>query len=537
MNGPSWLNSAVIYQVYPQSFKDSNGDGIGDLNGITSKLDYIKSLGADAIWINPCFASPFGDAGYDVSDFYKVAPRYGTNKDLKHLCTAAAKKGIRVILDLVAGHTSIEHPWFKASCLHARNKYSNWYVWTDSVWHWTDDSVRTVLGYSQRNGNYAINYFWFQPALNYGFADPDPKKKWQLPVDHPAAMAVRKKMKQIMRFWMEMGASGFRVDCASSLVKGDIHGEHTCAFWREIRRWFDREYPDAVLIAEWYYPCDAVEGGFHIDFIANGKHESPEAYSALFRKEIQRSIVGCGGHSFFDCLGKGNIREFLDDYLEHYNKCKNRAHITIYSGTHDFPRISLNRKQRDLELIYAFLFTMPGVPFMYYGDEIGMRYCHLPSHEGGYHRTGARTPMQWNNKKNAGFSSASTDKLYLPIDPKRDRPNVEDQLANPASLLNKIKNLIILRKAHPELLAEAEFIPVYAQKNRYPFVYLRVHNKKRILVALNPSNISVHAAFNLAESLHFSRMLMSRGSVRIEIKKARHIIKMGPVSYGIIKID
>jgi maltose alpha-D-glucosyltransferase/alpha-amylase len=172
---PRWLETAVFYQIYPQSFYDTNGDGIGDLRGIIAKLDYIRSLGVTALWLNPIFESPFGDAGYDISDFYRVAPRYGTNADLVRLCRQAHQRGMKVCLDLVPGHTSNQHPWFLNSARPEKNKFTNWYIWTDSVWNsqggtGAPSEPRAVRGFSNRDAGYIPNFFYFQPALNYGYA-------------------------------------------------------------------------------------------------------------------------------------------------------------------------------------------------------------------------------------------------------------------------------------------------------------------------------------------------------------------------------
>lgn len=218
---PEWVNHAVFYQVYPQSFYDSNGDGIGDLQGIIQKLDYIKSLGVDAVWINPFFESPFCDGGYDISDYYKIAPRYGTNDDAKRLFEEAHKRGLRILFDFVASYTSMEHPWFKASAQQQKNKYSNWYIWTDNVWlnppKQYDGSF--VKGYGRRNGQYMLNFHYCEPALNYGFALPDPREKWELPTNHSDVLAMREEMQKVFRFWMDLGADGFRADMAGALVK------------------------------------------------------------------------------------------------------------------------------------------------------------------------------------------------------------------------------------------------------------------------------------------------------------------------------
>jgi maltose alpha-D-glucosyltransferase/alpha-amylase len=262
-HNPEWLEQAIIYEIYPQSFYDTNGDGIGDLPGVIEKLDYVKSLGANTIWLNPCFESPFSDAGYDISDFYKVAPRYGTNEDLRRLFDEARKRGIRVLLDLVAGHTSIECEWFKQSARHERNEYSDWYIWSNNIWTRMPPGSRQqfIAGTTERSGGYLPNFFPFQPALNYGFANPDPDLPWQQPVDAPGPRAVRAELKKIMKFWLDMGASGYRVDMAASLVKEDPGSRATIELWREIRGWLDREYPEAVLISEWGRPALMARSG------------------------------------------------------------------------------------------------------------------------------------------------------------------------------------------------------------------------------------------------------------------------------------
>ena len=187
-NQPQWLNDAIFYEIYPQSFNDTNGDGIGDFQGIIQKLDYVKSLGCNALWINPCFLSPFGDAGYDVEDYYQAAPRYGTNEDLRELFSEAHKRGIHVLLDLVPGHTSVRHKWFIESMKAERNEFSDRYIWTGNIWEKPDD-LDCLRGISDRNGCCALNFFAHQPALNYGYANPDPEKKWQQSPDSPAPRA------------------------------------------------------------------------------------------------------------------------------------------------------------------------------------------------------------------------------------------------------------------------------------------------------------------------------------------------------------
>lgn len=225
---PAWLDNAIFYEIYPQSFQDTNADGIGDLRGIINRLDYIRDLGCNAIWLNPCFDSPFTDAGYDVADYKKVAPRYGTNEDLKELFREAHSRGLRVILDLVPGHTSVQHPWFLESMKSQPNEFSNRYVWNDDIWD-TFEGVQNITGcirgISDRNGCCAVNFFSTQPALNYGFVNPS--KSWQCAPDSKDALATREAIKDVMRFWLQLGCDGFRVDMAGSLVKNDGDGKET----------------------------------------------------------------------------------------------------------------------------------------------------------------------------------------------------------------------------------------------------------------------------------------------------------------------
>jgi maltose alpha-D-glucosyltransferase/alpha-amylase len=478
---PAWLDDAVFYEIYPQTFIDSNGDGIGDLPGVISKLDYLSSLGITGIWLNPCWESPFQDAGYDVSDFYKVAARYGTNEDLRRLIEEAGRRGIHIMLDLVPGHTSWDHPWFKASSKHGRNEYSDWYIWTNSVWQQAD-GLQRVSGLVERDASYITNFFVFQPALNYGFAAPDPEVGWQQPVDAPGPQAVRQEIRNILRFWLDMGVSGFRVDMAFSLVKKDVGHHETIRFWREVSAWLDQDYPEVALVSEWGNPTEAIHAGFHMDFLL---HFHGNAYMSLFRKNANDPY----GWSVFDRSGHGNFREFIDDYMRYYAAIQGKGMMSLITGNHDIPqRLAEGRDTDDLACAFLFLLTMPGVPFIYYGDEIGMRTVYgLPSKEGGFKRTGARTPMQWDGSPNAGFSTAAEHDLYLPIDPRENRPTVADQEGDPHSLLKRVRTMIALRRAHAALRAEGGFAPIATDAGCYPIVYLRSAGDQRLLVAVNPT--------------------------------------------------
>ncbi|NJK87052.1 MAG: glycosylase [Bacteroidales bacterium] len=542
-NCPEWVHHAVFYQIYPQTYYDSNGDGIGDLKGITMKLDYVKSLGVDAIWLNPFFESPFMDAGYDVSDYYKVAPRYGTNEDARILFEEAHKRGMKVIFDYVVSYTSIEHPWFKESAKQDTNKYTNWYIWTDNTWKNAPDAYKDsfIKGYSRRNGQYMRNFYWCQPALNFGFAKPE--EPWMLPTNHPDVLALREELKKVLRFWMDMGADGFRADMAGALVKNaNIQGndqffnardESTKQFWQEIRQIFVNEYPQAFMVAEWSGPTDALDNAFHADFF-----HWFEGYNDLVQKESWRILNGFSeGHSFFDLEGKGNIRKFLDSYWKQYTPTKDKGYIVIPLGNHDNARINVNRTPKELEMIYAFAMTMPGIPFIYYGNEIGMKQLYdLPHVEGAYKpRAGNRTPMQWAPGENLGFSTASPEKLYLPVDPASDAPNVAAQETDPNSLLNRTRKLIELRHSEKALQAYAEFVPVYAVENGYPFVFARAVENEIILAVFNPANRTEKASFNLNIKAKKTKLLTG-DNIPVKIKGNSFEIEAPPVSYAVYKL-
>jgi maltose alpha-D-glucosyltransferase/alpha-amylase len=534
-DGPEWVHDAVFYQIYPQTFYDSNGDGIGDLNGIIQKLDYVKSLGIDAIWINPFFDSPFNDAGYDIRDYYKVAPRYGTNDDAKHLFEEAHKRGMKIIFDYVITYTAIDHPWFIQSCKQTPNKYSNWYIWTDNVWKMEEGEFanRFIQGYGQRNGNFMRNFYWSQPALNFGFGNTDTSKKWQLPTDHPDVLAMREELKRIFCYWMDMGADGIRADMAGALVKGnDIHGD-TKKFWKEIRQIVKEKYPNAFMVAEWSYPKDALDGAFHADFF-----HWFDGYNDLTQKESWRILNGYSeGHSYFDKEGKGNIAYFLSKYMDQYNATKSKGYILLPLGNHDNARLNVNRTTEDLEIIMAFGITMPGIPFIYYGNEIGMReLADMPQIEGAYKpRAGARTPMQWTAGRNRGFSAADFSKLYLPVDTSKDAPNAATEEKDPSSLLNRIKKLIQLKHSEPALAAYAEFIPLYAKENTYPFIYARANGENTILVILNPSGQSASAEFQVNIPCNKFKLL---AGTKISIKQSNSTvrIKIPGSTYAIYKV-
>ncbi len=477
MNLPEWLKTAVFYEIYPQSFCDSDEDGIGDLNGMCGKLNYLTDLGVNAIWINPCFASPFMDAGYDVEDYLRIAPRYGTNEDAVRFFREAHRRGMRVLLDLVPGHTSDRHPWFRESRKPEKNAYSNRYIWTNNAFDYPE-GFRWQSGLSDRDGNYMVNFFSSQPALNYGFEER--RYDWQLPPDHPDCRATLEAMKDVMRFWLDAGCDGFRVDMAYSLVKGDPAFVGTKRLWQEVRGMMDREYPDAVLLSEWSCAEQAIDAGFHMDFYL---HFNSVGYNALFQTVSYDYVDRAENRPcFFHRDGKGDVTRFLDEFLPKYDYIRGRGYMCLPTGNHDMVRCSYRRSEEELKVISAFLLLLPTVPFIYYGDEIGMRYQKgLVSKEGGYFRTGSRTPMQWSKGKQLGFSDA--EETYLPVDGGEDAPTVEEQRCREDSLWHAVRRAIRFRASDGAFSADAPFEVVYAERNAYPFVFRR----GEYLVSVNPS--------------------------------------------------
>ena len=494
---PSWLSEAVFYQIYPSSFQDSDGNGIGDIPGIISRLDYIKSIGVTAIWLNPVYVSGWTDGGYDVIDFYKVDPRFGTNSDLVELVNQAHARGIKVVMDLVAGHSSDQNEWFLQSKEAPNLRYSDYYIWP-SFKPETGSNVQmqgggTLLSKfvatdAPRGPYYIKNFFDTQPALNFGFANPDPSHPWEQAVDAPGPKAMRRELKNIMSFWMDKGVDGFRVDMAASLVKNDDDKSETIKLWKEdFVKWFDQEYPEGILIAEWFNPAQSTEAGFDLDFFC---HDGQYNYSTLFFYGRR----GRGGQEptppYFDKAGGGGLQTWYNLYKYQYDSVQGKGYVSMPSGNHDFNRLCTEGRTspEELKVAMTFFLTMPGVPFIYYGDEIGLKQNPAaPPTEGSGGRAGCRIPMLWDGSANAGFSTAPIEKIYIPQDPNPDRMTVEKAEADPASLLNYVRGLLRLRKEVKALGADASWRLVSSLEQPYPMVYERRLGSERCYVVINPS--------------------------------------------------
>lgn len=531
---PTWLNDAVFYEIYPQSYYDTDGDGIGDIKGIIQKLDYVKSLGVNALWLNPLFDSPFNDAGYDIRNYYLVASRYGTNDDLVRLFKEAHKRGIRVCLDLVPGHTSLDCEWFKQSARKEHNEYSDRYIWT------TADSIKPnnkfVSNDYARPGCYMRNFFASQPALNYGYGKPDPNHSWEQPTSAEGPTRNRKELFNIIDYWMSRGADGFRVDMASSLVKNDPGYVETNKLWNEIRCKLQLKYPEGILLSEWGKPNEAIKAGFTMDFMVQMGNSGFK--QLFFNFDGDKIIDNC----YFDLRGNGDPTVYTNNLVKYLNDIGTKGYICTPTGNHDRQRMRVGPRDtyEQLKLPFVFLFTLPTVPLIYYGEEIGMRYVEgLPIVEGSQtviNRAGSRTPMQWNNSKNAGFSGAETSKLYLPIDREECIPTVQNQENDPTSLLSIVKQVINIKKMHPALKPNAAIRFLLSGKGVYPLVYERFSDDEHIIVVLNPSAKPQMLCIPYSTNLHSIVSLLVSSQAQLEVKDKTLKITAPAISYGIYQI-
>jgi maltose alpha-D-glucosyltransferase / alpha-amylase len=489
MTDDLWYKDAVFYEVHVKAFHDSNGDGIGDFRGLTQKLDYIQRLGVDCLWILPMYPSPLRDDGYDIADFCSVHPDYGTLGDFKDFLDEAHRRGLRVIADLVMNHTSDQHPWFQEARRDPASPFRDYYVWSDDPRRYRDariiftDTERSNWTWDPLAGQYYWHrFFSHQPDLNY---------------DNPA---VRAAMLDVMTFWLEKGLDGFRCDAVPYLFEREGTScenlSETHAYLRALRRRLDETYPGRILLAEanqwpedvraYFADGDEFHMAFHFPLM-------PRMFMAV-KSEDRRPITDIFTHTpaipetcqwcFFlrnhDELTLEMVTEEEREYMYYAYAPDRQAKLNLGIRRRLAPLLDNDR--RKIELLTSMLFTMPGSPVLYYGDEIGMGdNIYLGD------RNGVRTPMQWSGDDNAGFSRAEPSRLYSPVirDPVYGYQaiNVEAQLRTPASLLNAMRQLIAARKRYRALGRGAiEFLrPV----NHRVLAYLREHQGQTLLVVNN----------------------------------------------------
>ncbi len=500
---PLWFKNAVIYQILPRAFFDSNGDGFGDFAGITAKLDYIERLGVNAIWVQPFFPSPLRDGGYDISDYTDVDPRYGSLDDARRLIDAAHERGIRVIFELVINHTSDAHPWFQA----ARNAPKgsperDFYVWSDTGTEYPEARI-IFLDFETSNWTWdevAGQYYWHrfyshQPDLNF---------------DNPA---VQEAVFQVMEFWVDLGVDGFRLDAIPYLFEREgttcENLPETHAFLKELRKRIDARNPDVILLAEanqWPedtrpYFGDGDECHMNYNFPV-----MPRLYMAI-AQEDRSSIIdileqtpsipdGCQWAMFLrnhDELTLEMVTEEERQYMWRVYSPDPRGYSNLGIRRRLAPLVENDRRR--IELLTMMLLSLPGTPVIYYGDEIGMGdNIWLDD------RDGVRTPMQWTAGTNGGFSDAAADGLYLPViaDPQYapGAVNVEAQEANPHSLLWWMRHILALRQEHPVFGRGS--IDFLHPENRRVLAYLREDEDETVLVVANLSRQMQSVALDLA---------------------------------------
>ncbi|WP_371479473.1 maltose alpha-D-glucosyltransferase [Kitasatospora sp. NBC_00315] len=456
---PEWFKRAVFYEVLVRSFQDSNGDGVGDLQGLTSKLDYLQWLGVDCLWLPPFFASPLRDGGYDVADYKSVLPEFGDLADFMEFVDAAHARGMRVIIDFVMNHTSDQHPWFQASREDPDGPYGDFYMWADDDKQYPDARIIFV---DTETSNWTYDpvrkqYFWHrffshQPDLNY---------------DNPR---VQEEMVAGLRFWLDLGIDGFRLDAVPYLfAREGTNCENlpeTHEFLQRVRKEIDADYPDTVLLAEAnQWPEDVVD--YFGDF-GSGGDECHMAFHFPVMPRIFMAVRRESRYPVSEILAKtptipGNCQwgiflrnhdeltlEMVTDeerdymYAEYAKDPRMRANVGIRRRL--APLLENDRNQ--IELFTALLLSLPGSPVLYYGDEIGMGDNIWLGD-----RDGVRTPMQWTPDRNAGFSSADPGRLSLPpiMDPVYGYQvtNVEAQQSSSSSLLHWTRRMIEIRKLNP----------------------------------------------------------------------------------------
>lgn len=489
-----WYQKAVFYEVLIRGFYDSNQDGTGDIRGLISKLDYIQWLGVDCIWLLPFFSSPLRDGGYDIADFFSVLPEYGDIDDIRDLIDEVHKRGMYIISDLVMNHTSDAHPWFQESRQSADNPKSDWYVWGDDDRRWSEariiflDTERSNWTWDPvRQQYYWHRFFSHQPDLNY--RNPE----------------VRKAMMDVVRFWLDLGLDGFRLDAVPYLYERDgTNGENlpeTHQYLKDLRKAVDKEYVGKVLLAEAnQWPSDVV------DYFGKGDEchmcfnfpLMPRMFMALRREqrypiteilaETPRIPEGAQWAIFLrnhDELTLEMVTGEERDYM--YEEYAHDPLMKLNLGIRRRLAPLLDNNLQAVQLFHALLFSFPGTPILYYGDEIAMGDNIFLGD-----RDGVRTPMQWTPDRNAGFSAADFARLYLPplMDPVYgyQAVNVESQMRDPSSFVHWVRKMLEVRKLHPVFgVGEMEIL---SAENPSVLAYIREWDDDVVLCVHNLSRFA-----------------------------------------------
>ncbi len=497
-----WYKDAIFYEVPVRSFYDSNGDGIGDFPGLTQKLDYIKSLGIDCIWLLPFYDSPLKDDGYDIRDYYSILPEYGTLKDFDNFMIEAHRLGIRVIADLVLNHVSDQIKWFQEARKDRTNSKRDWFVWSDTPDKY--DGVRIIFIDTERS-NWTLDpqtgqYYWHrffshQPDLNY---------------DNPE---VRDEMKKVIRFWLDRGLDGFRCDAVPYLFEREGTScenlPETHEYFREIRKMIDEEYPGRILLAEAnQWPEDAKKYfGNEDEFQMNFNFPlMPRIFIALAKEDAfpVENIISktlpvpekCSWGLFLRNHDELTLEMVSDEerdimYSEYAKVPKMRLNLGIRRRL--APLVDNDRYA--LEFLNALIMSLPGSPILYYGDEINMGdNIYLGD------RNGVRTPMQWSYDRNAGFSRSDPEQLYAPViinsNYHYEVNNVESMSRLPSSFLNWLRKLIITRKRSAQVFGRGTIEFIHSDQKEI-LAFIRAYENQVILCVYNLSRKPSYVTIDL----------------------------------------
>ena len=498
---PLWFKTAVFYELYVRSFYDSNADGYGDFRGMVEKLDYLEWLGVDCIWLLPFYHSPLRDGGYDISDFYSILPEYGNLNDFMEFLDAAHERGLRVVADMVMNHTSDQHPWFQEARQPGSDK-RDWYVWADDDRGYPDarvifvDTEKSNWTWDEVAGAYYWHrFFSHQPDLNY--ANPE----------------VQEQMLAVLRFWLDLGLDGFRLDAVPYLFERENTNcenlPETHDFLMRVRKEVDSSYESIVLLAEAnQWPSDVVQyfgGGeechmcFHFPLM-------PRMFMSARRQvrypmvEILDQTPAIPNNSQWGIFLRNHDELTLEmvtdderDYM--YKEYARDPRMKLNLGIRRRLAPLLENSSDEAELFHAMLLSLPGSPIVYYGDEIGMGdNIYLGD------RDGVRTPMHWTSDRNAGFSKSDFAQLYLPVllDPVYgyQAVNVEAELRNPNSFLHWFRRILSVRKEHP-VFGLGSFEALHPD-NAAIFAYIRKHNDDIVLCVNNLSGRAQAAELDLS---------------------------------------
>ena len=514
-----WWQTGVIYQIYPRSFQDSDGDGVGDLPGITSRLDYVADLGVDAVWISPFYTSPMADFGYDVADYTDVDPLFGTMADFDELLGTAHRLGLKVIVDIVPNHTSDQHPWFLESRASRENPRREWYVWRDAK----PDGSPPNNWLSAFGG---LAWEWDEVTAQYylhTFISEQPDLNWRNP-------AVVEAMHDVYSFWLDRGVDGFRIDVAQRIMKDpdlrdnppappDLEltfksmGEYESQLHIHDMAHPDIHdlYRDLRVVVDSYQPPRVTIGEVHLFDL--------DEWAGYYGRDLDEMHLPFNFTLLYAPWTAAAVRKRVDD-LE--AALPPGAWPNYVLGNHDEPRLATRFGANTARLAAMLLLTLRGTPTLYYGDELGMEQVPIKNQQDPWARRepelgrdGCRTPMQWDSSPAAGFSDADPDGLWLPLEATYAARNVEVQLGDPESLLTLYRRLLALRRGMPSL-QRGDYTPVDAVPEEL-FIFRRSDGDEEVCVVLNMSDQPVRF---VNECLADAEPVLSTTLRRVEITGA-----------------